>query len=143
MLLTQWSVSSILVLQSIHWFIYISLQSSLQEEFQLSVTWFNDLTLQEAGFTKNRKKLEILIMTEKAEHGLNLCSRNHSREFQQSGPNSFFRKSIIFKIQKQPLDGRSLGETNTKHCKITCRVELDTEHGTTENSVEMNSTFER
>jgi len=49
----------------------------------------------------------------------------------------------IFAVQKQPLCSRSLGKAKIKHCKITCRVELDTGSGTTEGAVDVNSTADR
>jgi hypothetical protein len=51
------------------------------------------------------------------------------------------KKSLIFKVQKQPLDNRSLGKkTDIKHHTITCRSELDAGAVTAESAVEFNST---
>ena len=51
----------------------------------------------------------------------------------------FSRKSLVFKVEKWPLDDRSLGKTNIKQCKINCRFELDIGPGTAESAVESNS----
>ena len=55
--------------------------------------------------------------------------------------NEFFRKSIIFKVQKQPLENRRLGKTNIKQCTMTCHFELDTGAGTAKGTVESTSTL--
>jgi len=53
------------------------------------------------------------------------------------------RKSLIFKLQKQSLDNKNLETTNTEHCKIMRRLELDIRHGTAQRAVEFNSTLGR
>jgi hypothetical protein len=42
------------------------------------------------------------------------------------------RKSLIFKVQKHPLDNSSLGITDVKYCTITCLSELDIAAGMVE-----------
>ena len=74
---------------------------------------------------------------------LTIWSPNYVCEFQQSGPNYFHRKSLIFKVKKQSLGNRSLGKTDIKQCKITCRLELDIGPDTAESYVEYNSTLDR
>lgn len=44
----------------------------------------------------------------------------------------------MFKVQKLPLDNSSARETNIKHCKVTCRFELDIGPDTVESAVEFN-----
>jgi hypothetical protein len=44
-------------------------------------------------------------------------------------------------VKNQPLDKRRLKETKTKHCKITCRFQLDIGPSMTESDVEFNWTF--
>jgi hypothetical protein len=56
---------------------------------------------------------------------ISVCSPNYSCEFQESSSNKFCRKSPLLKVQKRPLDNRSLKKTNKNQCKITCRIELD------------------
>jgi len=51
------------------------------------------------------------------------------------------RKSLIFKVQKHQPDNSSLGITDIKRCKITCRSELDIAPGMVESTVECNSTL--
>ena len=70
---------------------------------------------------------------------LTLRCPNYYLEFQQCGPSYFFfRKYLIFLFKKQPLNGRSLGETNIRRCQITCRFELVIGPGTEESVVEFN-----
>ena len=53
-----------------------------------------------------------------------ICGPNYFCDCQQSGPNSFSRKSLIFKVQKQSLNNGSLGKSNIKHCTLMCIFEL-------------------
>lgn len=46
------------------------------------------------------------------------------------------------KFKNQPQKNRSLGTINLKHCKITCRAELDTGPSTTDSAVEFHSTMD-
>ena len=65
-----------------------------------------------------------------------LFGPNYLYEFQQSVPNYFSRKSPILQAQNKQLVNRSLKETNIKHCKITCRFELDIGLGTAVSAVD-------
>jgi hypothetical protein len=73
--------------------------------------------------------------------GLNIRSPVRSCELQHPDSNTFSKKYPIFKVPKQPLGNTSLGETNIKHSKITCRNALDIRPGITESAVDFNSTL--
>jgi hypothetical protein len=60
-------------------------------------------------------------------------------ELQKVAPNQFYRKSLICRVQKQPLDNRALRKTNREQCEATYRYELDNGHGRAESDVECNS----
>jgi hypothetical protein len=53
----------------------------------------------------------------------------------------FFFRNFENEPKKQPLCGKGLGKTSTKHYKIRCRIELDTGTGTAERDVEPNLTL--
>ena len=55
----------------------------------------------------------------------------------------FSRKSLIFKVQHQQLDGRSLWKTKIQNCKIICQFDLDTGSGKMKSDVEFNSTLDQ
>ena len=55
----------------------------------------------------------------------------------------FSRKSKPLKVPQQELDGGSLGKINIKHCKIICRLELDTGSSKMKSDVEFNSTLDQ
>ena len=61
----------------------------------------------------------------------------------QSAPNKISINSVIFKVQEQPLDNKSLEKTDKKQCKMKCRTGLDVGPGTTDIDVEFNSTLAR
>lgn len=79
-----------------------------------------------------------LVKKLKCKGMLTLCGPNSSREFQQSGHSSFSRKSLIFKVQRQPLDNRSLRKTMVKDSKVTCPFKFDIGPYTAEITVELN-----
>jgi hypothetical protein len=47
------------------------------------------------------------------------------------------------KFKNKQLDGGSLGKTNIKHCRIICRVELDTVPGKIKSNAEFISTLDQ
>jgi hypothetical protein len=59
-------------------------------------------------------------------------------ELQQSGPEEFSVRSVIFTVPNQPLESRGLWKPNIKHCKICCRFDFDIGPVTEESSVEFN-----
>jgi len=62
---------------------------------------------------------------------------------QQVGGNCFFFKICNLQILKQTLVKRRLRETDIKHCKTTCRFELDIGPDTAYSAVELNSTLNK
>ena len=67
----------------------------------------------------------MLVKKLKCKGVITLCSPNYSCEFQQSGQNQYSRKSLIFRVQRQLLDNRSLRQTIIKYYKITCPFDID------------------
>jgi hypothetical protein len=54
-------------------------------------------------------------------------------------PNLFSRKYLFFGVQKQPLNSRSLGKPNRKHCNVSILAQYWTRYKG--NAVEFNSTL--
>ena len=68
---------------------------------------------------------------------ITLLSSSNFCDFQQSGPNYFSAKFLIFIVRKATTVLKELKENIIKHCKRMCRFELDIGPGAAESGVDL------
>jgi hypothetical protein len=90
----------------------------------------------------NLGELQITEITEcKQQLYYNFCIAGYSCQFRKISSNTFSTKSQISRLQKQPQNGDSLGQSTVTHCKGMSWFEPDIGHCTMEISFESNTSL--